>query len=155
MNTIKKYNSGFWNPLHELEHLQDEMNKLFDFSLIRRPAQGGDFLAGLWSPAVDIRDSKDKLIVKADIPGIEKDDLKVTVENGVLIIQGERRFQQEEKKDDFIRTERSYGAFQRALQLPTAVDANKIQATCKNGVLELVLPKTEEAKPKQIQIDVK
>ena len=107
-----------------------------------------------WRPSVDIFEDDDKLVLSVEVPGIDKKDIKINVENNVLSISGERKFEQEEKKDNFRRIERRYGSFYRSFTLPRAVDTEKIEATTKNGVLEITLPKREEAKPRQIEVSV-
>lgn len=134
------------NPFKELETLQDEMNRLFNFSF----SSEGD-----WSPAIDIYDAKDHITVKADLPGMTKDDIEVTIQNNHLILKGEKKHEEKKEEKDFIREERFYGSFYRVLPLAGTVDPNNVKAAYKNGVLELTLPKKEEAKPKQISIEVK
>jgi len=143
------------NPFSELEQIQNEMNKLFNLSIGRWPDRTSGLMEGRWSPAIDVFDSKDNILVKADIPGMAKDDINVSVHGDTLVIKGEKKQESETKEKDFVRTERYYGSFHRAVSLPAEVDANKVSATYKNGVLELTLPKKEEAKPKEITIDVK
>ncbi len=118
------------------------------FNFLDEAAQGAT-----WAPAVDVAEETDKIVVKVEVPGLNENDLKVTFENGVLTVSGERQF---ERKDDrnYHRIERTYGSFVRTFSLPRGVDANKIAATYVNGVLEIEIPKLEEAKPKQIQISV-
>ncbi|MCM8796534.1 MAG: Hsp20/alpha crystallin family protein [Candidatus Omnitrophica bacterium] len=145
----------WWDPFRDLEAIQNEMNRLFDSSLLRWSDRDVGLLEGAWSPAVDIYDSKGNVMVKADIPGMKKDEIEVSVNKDILIIKGEKKQEKETKEKDFVRTERFYGSFNRAIRLPAEVDASKVNATYKNGVLELVLPKKEEAKPKQLKIDIK
>jgi HSP20 family protein len=145
----------WWDPFRDLETIQSEMNRLFDSSLLRFGDSNVGLLDGAWSPAVDIYDSKDNVMVKADIPGMKKDEIEVSVRNDTLIIKGEKKHEKETKEKDYVRTERFYGAFNRAIRLPAEVDPAKVNASYKNGVLEFVLPKKEESKPKQITIDVK
>lgn len=131
------------------------MNNLFDFSLSRWDARArGSFRAG-WNPAIDIVDSKDNIHVKADIPGINKDDLDVSIEGDRLIIKGEKKKENEIIEKNYFRTERAYGSFSRAVFLPVGVDATKVRATYKNGVMELMLPKKEGVKPWLVKIDIK
>jgi len=113
----------------------------------------GDQPAAAWAPAVDVAEETDKLLVRVEVPGMDEKDLKVHFEDGLLTISGERQF---ERKDDrnYHRIERSYGSFVRTFSLPRSVDANKISANYTNGVLEIEIPKLDEAKPKQIQINV-
>jgi HSP20 family protein len=145
-----------WEPFRDLVSLQDRMNRLFDESFrgIGRGAGEDDFSLGAWAPAVDIYEKDGNIVLKAELPGIDPKDVDVRVENNVLTLRGERKFEEEVKKDNFHRVERSYGSFTRSFTLPSVVDTEKIKADCKDGVLRLTLPKREEAKPKQISISV-
>ena len=109
--------------------------------------------SGTWAPPVDIAEEKDHILVKIEVPGIEEKDLRVNFEDGLLSVSGERQFERKEDRN-YHRIERSYGSFIRTFSLPRTVDANAITANYKNGVLEIAIPKKEEAKPKQIQINV-
>lgn len=146
---------NWWDPFRELELIQEQMNRLFDSSLVNWRNRSLDLTGGSWSPAIDIFDSKDNILVRADIPGMSKDEIDVSVHKDTLIIKGEKKQEKESKDKNFLRSERFYGAFSRAIRLPAEVDADKVTATYKNGVLELVLPKKEEAKSKQKKIDIK
>ena len=142
-------------PFTDLETLQREMNRLFDFSLSRPGYDDTSLLGGQWAPLVNIYDSKDNLVVKADLPGLSKDDIQVAIQENILTISGEKKQELNIREDEYLRTERFYGSFHRAITLPTEVDRTKVQANFKDGILELILPKKEEAKPQQIKIDVK
>jgi HSP20 family protein len=107
-----------------------------------------------WNIALDVVEEKEQYVLKADLPGINKEDIKVSVENGILTIEGERRSDTEQKDKQFHRAERSYGKFTRSLNVGTHVDTSKIKANYKDGVLELIVPKSEETKPKTIDIHV-
>jgi HSP20 family protein len=109
---------------------------------------------GGWHPPVDIYEDKDGVVLKAELPGMKKDDIDVRVENNVLTMNGQRKREQEVKEDGYYRCERSYGSFSRSFSLPTTVDVKKINASYKDGVLTVSLPKLEEAKPKQIDVKV-
>ncbi len=142
-------------PFADLMDLQDYMSDLFDFPLLRLSNRvGRETLARTWTPTIDVVDEKDHLLVKADLPGLNKDDIRVSIEDGVLSIQGEKKEETEEKKKGYLRAERFYGSFFRSVSLPSAVDDTKVKASYKDGVLELTLPKKEEAKPKQIKVDI-
>ena len=143
------------DPFSELESLQREMNKLFDFSFTRNPLGGSTLLGGQWAPAIDVYESRDDILVKADLPGLTKDEIQVSVQNSNLIIKGEKKKDLEVKEENYFKTERFYGSFYRTVQLPAQVDSDKVDAKYEDGVLSLTLPKKEEAKPKQITIDVK
>jgi HSP20 family protein len=146
-----------WEPFQNLMTVQDRMNRLFDeaFRGVGRTGSEEDWaLGGAWAPAVDIYEHEGNLVLKAELPGIEHKDVDVRVENNVLTLQGERKFESEVKREQYHRVERAYGTFSRSFTLPTAVDTDKIKAEFKDGVLRVVLPKREEAKPKQISIAV-
>lgn len=137
----------------DLEEFQNEMNRLFNITL-HRPGKKGNGGA-LWAPAVDIIDEKDNIRVRADLPGMKKEEIEVSVNNDTLTIKGEKKEEKEIKEKDCVRSERYYGAFQRAFTLPAGVDPQKVNASYKDGVLEIALPKREDAKPKQIKVDIK
>ena len=138
-----------WDPFTGLAEIQDEMNRLFDTSLRRH---GG--LEGAFNPALDVVVEKDNVIVKADLPGLTKDDISVTLQDNYLTIKGEKKHEVEQKEANYFLSERVYGSFTRTIELPVAVDASKIDARFKDGVLHVTLPKTEEAKPKHIDVHV-
>ena len=145
-----------WEPFRDLVGLQDRMNRLFNESY-RGVARTGDdewALGGSWAPAVDIFEKDGNIVLTAELPGIETKDVDIKVENNVLTLQGERKFDKELQKDNFHRVERAYGSFTRSFTLPNVVNNEKIKADFKDGVLKLTLPKREEAKPKQIQVQV-
>jgi len=151
------YRRNDWlaDPFSELENLQKEMNRLFDFSFARRPRGDSTLLGGQWSPAIDVYDSKDNILVKADLPGLTKDEIEVSIQDDNLIIKGEKKKDTEVKEENYYRTERFYGSFYRTVELPAQVEADKVDAKYEDGVLSLTLPKKEDAKPKKITIDVK
>jgi HSP20 family protein len=145
-----------WEPFRDLVSLQGRMNRLFDESF-RGASRGGaeeDWAQGAWSPAVDIYEKDGTIVLKAELPGIDPKDVDVRVENNILTLKGERRFEAEVKQESYQRVERAYGAFSRSFTLPTVVDTDNIKAEFKDGVLRMSLPKKEEAKPKQISINV-
>ncbi len=142
-----------FNPNTDMFRLQRSMGRLFDgFSGDREFDNCGTQCD--WMPAVDISETENEISIRADIPGMSKDDIKVIVHENVLTLKGERRSEKTEKKTNFYRSERVYGSFYRSFSLPSMVDAGKIKANYVNGVLEVSLPKVEEAKPKEIAIDV-
>jgi HSP20 family protein len=136
----------------DFEDLQHEMDRIFDISWFRKGNGRRDVLA---APALDVHQDKDNVYVKAEIPGMSKEDIDVSVQDNLLTIKGEKKQEKEIKDKDCLRTERYYGAISRSVQLPAGVDASKVKAEYKNGILELVLPKREDAKPKQIKVEVK
>ena len=141
------------DPFEDLEDFQREMNRLFNVTL-QRPLKAGNG-GSLWAPAVDIVDEKDQIKVKAELPGMKREEIEVNLENDILTIKGEKKEEKEIKEKDFVRSERYYGAFHRSFSLPASVDASKVNASYKDGVLEITLPKKEGAKPKQIKVDIK
>lgn len=145
----------WWDPFRDLEAVRSEMNRMFGYPLVRWGDRDAGLLEGAWSPAIDVYDSKDNVMVKADVPGMKKDELDVSIHGDTLIMKGEKKQEKETKDKDFVRIERLHGSFNRTIRLPSEVDATKVKATYENGVLELVLPKREESKPKQIQIELK
>ena len=148
-------NDMWLDPFSELENLQKQMNQLFDFSLSRSPWGDTTLLGGQWAPAIDIYDSKDNFLVKADLPGLTKDEIEVSVQDNNLVLKGEKKKDTEISEDNYFKSERFYGSFFRTIPLPSAVDSGKVEAAYQDGVLTLTLPKKEESKPKQITIDIK
>lgn len=143
-----------WRPFEDLMSIQDELGRFFDeFFGERLPVRTGKE-SPAWIPRVDISEKDDEIVVRADIPGMSKDDIKITLADNVLTISGEKKLERDEKKENFHRVERIFGSFQRSFYIPTNVDASKIAAAYKNGVLEVKLPKKEEAKPKEIPVKV-
>jgi HSP20 family protein len=143
-----------WEPFRELSGFQDEMNHLFEDFFGRVPARRM-FSEGFWAPLMDIEETKDEILVKAELPGMRKEEVKIQINNDVLSITGERKREEETREKTYHRIERAYGKFQRMIRLPTEVDANNVKATYENGVLTIRLPKSEQAKPKEIAIEVK
>lgn len=144
-----------WEGFRDLLSLQERMNRLFDESA-RGVGQGReeDWTTGAWAPAVDIFEQGGDLVLKAELPGVDSKDVDVRIENNVLTLKGERKVDSDVKRDNYHRVERAYGAFTRAFTLPTTVDTTKVKADFKDGVLRIVLPKREESKPKQVQIEI-
>ena len=142
-----------WRPTRNLESVQDEVNRVFE-SFFNAPMRRRGEDVGGWYPDVDIVESKDNIEVQVDLPGMEKDDIKVSVEDSVLTIKGERKAMKEEKEKNYHQIERTCGTFTRSFSLPTSVEGERIKANYKNGVLKIDLPKAEAVKPKEIPIDV-
>jgi HSP20 family protein len=140
------------DPFRDVAVLQDRMNRLFgDFLENANPQEEG-LGTGIWMPNVDIYETKDAICVRAELPGVDKDAVNVEVKEGVLTLRGERKFEKEVKEESYHRIERSYGTFHRSFSLPSSVNEEKVSARMNDGVLEVNLPKREQAKPKQIQI---
>ena len=145
-----------WEPFRDLAGIQDRMNRLFNESYRGTPRAADDeeWSLGAWAPAVDIYEQDGNIVLKAELPGVDPKDVDVRVENNILTLRGERKLDQEIRKESYHRVERSYGAFTRSFTLPNVVDTDKIKAEYKDGVLRMTLPKKEEAKSKQIAISV-
>jgi HSP20 family protein len=131
--------------------LQDQINRLFN-DAFERTGQESNLTS--WAPAVDIHENEHELVVKADLPGIDPKDLDIRVENNILTIRGERRFEKKVNEDNYLRVERAYGSFSRSFSLANTVNPDGIKADYQNGVLTLNVPKREEAKPKQIKVTI-
>lgn len=143
-----------WSPFRELKRLQDEMDRLFE-SLWGRELARPTVVEAAWSPSVDVYETKDAIVIDAELPGVKPSDVKVTLTENTLTIKGEKSREKEIKEENYHRVERVYGSFARSFTLPAGVQADKIQATFKDGVLKITIPKAEEAKPKEIEIEVK
>lgn len=144
-----------WDPFKEMEEAQNRLARIFGLTPAR--TANGDresMTITEWAPSVDIIEDDKEWLVKADLPEVKKEDVKVTVENGVLTITGERKFEKEEKDKKYHRIERSYGNFLRSFSLPDAADGSKVNAEFKDGVLKVHLPKSEQAKPKAVEVKV-
>ena len=144
-----------WEPFRDLLSLQDRMNRMFDESYRGGRCASNDWaLGGSWAPAVDIYEHQGNIVLTAELPGVDAKDVDVRVENNVLTLRGERKWSDEVQRESYHRVERAYGSFTRSFTLPNVVDTERIKADFKDGMLKLVLPKKEEAKPKQISINV-
>jgi len=142
-----------WDPFRELEDMSDRLNRMFARPAARTNGKETMIVAD-WVPTVDISETDGEYQIKAEIPDVKKEDVKVTLEDGVLTIQGERKQEKEEKGKKYHRVERSYGSFVRSFSLPDVIDEGKVKAEFKDGVLNLHLPKSEKAKPKAIEVKV-
>ena len=140
-----------WDPFQDLLSIQDEMNQLFTRAVGQRPSQG-EGGQRMWAPALDISERKDAYVVTVEIPGVKPEELDITLEDGLLTIQGERRFEQESGDQQWHRVERRYGGFRRSITLPSQVQPDQIEASFENGVLKVIVPKAEEARPKKITV---
>ncbi|HEX22284.1 MAG TPA: Hsp20/alpha crystallin family protein [Chromatiales bacterium] len=141
-----------YEPWNALQQLQREMNSLFDNRL---PTEGenGNVATSDWAPAVDIKEEDDRFLVLADIPGVDPEDIEVSMENGILSIKGERKSEHTEEKEGYKRIERSYGSFHRRFTLPESADPEGIKAKSKHGSLEIVIPKREAVQPRRISVE--
>lgn len=144
-----------WDPFRELEEMSDRLNRVFNRPAVARTGNGKETMtAADWSPVVDVLETEKEYVIKAELPEVKKDDVKITVQDGVLTIQGERKSETEEKGRRFHRIERSYGSFVRSFSMPDFVDEAGVSAEFKDGVLNLHLPKTEKARPRAIEVKV-
>ena len=146
-NTISR-----WEPFRGLNTLQEQVNRLFEDSVARSRSGQADLAS--WAPAVDIYETENELVVKADLPDVQEKDIDVRVENNTLTIRGERKFESSVNQENYLRVERAYGTFTRSFSLPNTVNTEGIRAEYQNGVLNVHMPKREESKPKQVKISV-
>jgi HSP20 family protein len=159
MNTLSKWNPfnapSTWDPFRELEEMQNRLTSLFGRRLpLKGGGEGEEFAVTTWAPRVDIAEDDKGYVINAELPGITKDDVKVSVENGVLSISGERKTEKEEKGKKFHRIERTYGSFMRSFTLPEGSTGEKISAEFRDGILKVHIPKDEKAKTKAIDVKV-
>ncbi|MCX7994513.1 MAG: Hsp20/alpha crystallin family protein [candidate division WOR-3 bacterium] len=141
-----------WDPFRELMSLREEMDRLFNTFFGRSVSEE---LEGVWVPVIDIEEDNENFIVSAELPGLKKEDVKISVRGNLLTISGERKHEAETKNKTYHRVERMYGKFSRTITLPSDVDVNKIKAIYKDGVLHITLPKPETMKPKEIEVEIK
>ena len=140
-----------YDPFRDLRTLQEEVNRLFSMNLTRGFGEEG-IGRGAWNPSVDIYENKDQIVVEAELPGMNREDFELTVENNVITLRGERRFEKKDDSDNYHRVERSYGSFTRSFTLPQTVSAEGATAEYSNGVLRVTLPKREETKSRRIAV---
>src|SRR3954453_1361240 len=139
-----------WDPARELDSLQSDMNRLFDrFFDTRSNGNGG---SRRWIPAMDLAETEDHLVLRGDLPGLTEDDIEIEIKDSVLTVSGERKTENEAKREGYHRVERAFGTFSRSLTLPQGIDADRIEAAFDKGVLEVRIPKPAEAKPTRVQI---
>ncbi len=140
-----------YDPFRDLRSLQEEVNRLFSTNLTRSFGEEG-IGRGAWNPSVDIYENKDQIVLEAELPGMNRDDFELTVENNVITLRGERQFEKKDETDNYHRVERSYGSFTRSFTLPQTVSTEGAAAEYRNGVLRVTLPKREETKARRIEI---
>jgi len=143
-----------WEPFHDLVATQERFNRLFNQAFSPLFGEGTDLGTRTWAPPVDIYETNQNLVVQAELPGIDPNQVEVRVENNTLYLKGERRVEGEVKEGNYHRRERAYGTFTRSFTLPSSVKADNVAAEYKDGVLTVTLPKREEAKPKTIRVQV-
>ena len=153
MTSARFKTSEAWDPFHQLSSLREEIDRLFDQPLAAYNTPQQFWLGGGW-PTVDLYEDRDKLVVKVEVPGMKKEDIDISLHGEVLTLSGERKEEETFEKAETYRAERFLGRFQRTLTLPVRVDASKVQAAYKDGILTVTLPKAEEAKPKQIEVKI-
>lgn len=143
---------GDWSPFRDLLNMQRDLGRVFDGLFTDYDSEGS--FAAAWAPRVDVVEHKDSYSIKAELPGVDKNDVKITLQENVLTIKGEKKQEKEQNGSNVHRVERAYGAFERSFSLPSNVKGDKIDASYKDGVLVVTLPKVEEAKPREIQVKV-
>lgn len=141
-----------WTPFNRLASLRDEVNRLFDFSVPGFDRDSGLFSG--WSPALDVTQDKDHVFVRVELPGMKKEEIDISLHEGTLAISGERKHEEEKTEGDTFRSERYFGKFHRTVTLPSAVEGDRVKASYKDGILSITLPKAEESKPRQIDVEV-
>ncbi len=144
-----------WDPFRDLVSIQDRMNKLFEQTLSRSSRSDEAAAATTWTPPVDIYETPETIVIKAELPGVAREDVDIQIQDNALVLRGERRFAKEVKEESYLRIERAYGPFHRSFTLPATVQQDKVRAVLRDGVLELELPKADSAKSKRITIDVR
>ncbi len=142
-----------WEPVRELHSLQQEMNRLFG-SFLEPPTTGAATAGRQWIPAMDLVEREDHFVLRADLPGVREEDVKIELEDTVLTVSGERLTEREERREGYHRIERATGAFRRSLTLPEGVDAESIKASFETGVLEITIPKPQQRQPQRVQINL-
>ena len=140
-----------WDPFRDFSKAQEQMNRLFEDAYLRRAS---DSSLTTWAPEVDIHETEDAFVFEADLPGMNEKDLDIRLENNMLTIRGERKFEKKVNEENYLRVERAYGSFSRSFSLPHTINAEAIKADYRNGVLTVRVPKREEAKPRQVKVNV-
>ena len=140
-----------WDPFRDIETLRDKMNRLFEDAFSSR-GEGKDLIASTWSPSVDIYEDENTIVLTAEVPGLDENDINIKIEDKTLTLQGERKFEKDTKEENYHRIERSYGSFYRSFTLPHNVNVDKIIAKHENGILKITMPKKAELQPRKIKI---
>ena len=143
-----------WDPFREMSSLQERMNRLMADFRTRSPFGEEEMAQGAWIPAVDIYETKESIVLNVELPGVTKEDISLEVKDSTLTIKGEKKLEKDVKEENFHRMERTYGSFTRAFTLPSTVQQDRVKAKFRDGILEIMIAKAEEAKPKQIKVDV-
>lgn len=140
-----------WDPFRDLMTLRERMNRLFEDTFSAR-GEERDLISGSWTPSVDIYESENALVLTAELPGVDENDIEIKIEDNTLTLNGERKFEKETKQENYHRIERAYGTFSRSFTLPQSIDHDKIQAEHENGILKITMPKKAELKPRKVKI---
>ncbi len=140
-----------WDPFRDLTTLRERMNRLFEEAYTSR-GEEKDLVSSKWNPSVDIYEKENAIVLKAELPGIDENDIELKIEDSTLTLKGDRKFEKETKEENYQRIERSYGSFYRSFTLPRNIDQDKIKAESENGILKVTLPKKAELKPKKVKI---
>lgn len=140
-----------WDPFRDLATLRERMNRLFEEAYTSR-GEEKDMVASTWNPSVDIYEKENELVLKAELPGIDENDIEIKIEDNTITLKGDRKFEKETKEENYHRIERSYGSFYRSFTLPRNIDQDKIRAESENGILKVTMPKKAELKPKKVKI---
>lgn len=140
-----------WDPFRDLMTLREKMNRLFEEAFMTR-GEEKELVSGTWTPSVDVYETENALILSAEVPGIEENDIEIKIENSTLTLHGERKFEKETKEENFHRIERAYGSFHRSFTLPNYIDQDKIKAEHENGILKITMPKKTEMKPRKVKV---
>ena len=143
-----------WDPFREMSSLQERMNRLMSDFRTRSSWSEEEMAQGAWVPSVDIYETKESIVLNVELPGVSKEDMSLEVKDNTLTIKGEKKLEKDVKEENYHRMERTYGSFMRMFTLPNTVQQEKVKAKFRDGVLEIMIPKAEEAKPKQIKVDV-
>jgi len=140
-----------WDPFRDLATLRERMNRLFEEAYTSR-GEEKDMVASTWNPSVDIYETENELVLKAELPGIDENDIEIKIEDNTITLRGDRKFEKETKEENYHRIERSYGSFYRSFTLPRNIDQDKIKAESETGILKVTMPKKAELKPKKVKI---
>ena len=141
-----------WDPFRDVVTLRDRMNRLFEDVVSGRVGDEKEMITSSWSPAVDIYETENEIVLSAEVPGVDEKDIEIKIEDSTLSIKGERKFEKETREENYHRIERSYGSFYRSFSLPGTVDQEHIEARHEGGVLKIHMPKKPESKPKTVKI---
>ena len=141
-----------WDPFADMVTLRDQINRVFDESIRQDAGRRESAPARAWAPAVDVLEDAESIIIKADLPGLKQDDIHIDLTGDTLTLKGERRFEEEQRRENYLRIERTYGSFQRSFQLGVPVDADKVKAAYQDGTLTIIIPKAEAVKPRRVEI---